>query len=99
MREIRALIDGEGMQLITEAASLVDGCLGKLAGEMEARLVDPLNVRRRAISRLHHERIGKIFRGIEHQPAFRQETMRDHGQAGQQDADQQHHRVTGFFGP
>src|SRR6187455_320426 len=86
------------MQLIAEAASLVDGRLRELAAKVETRLVYPLNVRGRPIAGLHQKRVGEIFGAFERQPAFRQKSMPDHGEARQQDADEQRSRVTGFPG-
>ena len=95
--KIGAHVELSGMQCIAEAAALVDGCLRKLAGEVEARLVYPLKVGRRPISGLHEEGIAQLFRAIERQAALRQEAMPDHGEAGQQDADHQRSRVTGLL--
>ena len=78
-----------GDSMIAEAASLPDGRLGKLAGKVEMRLVDPLDFRGRSIAGLHQEEVGAFPRAVDRQPAFRQEAMPDHGQQREQDADQQ----------
>lgn len=60
-------------------------------------LVYPLDIRGRAIAGLHEEGVAELRRAFEHEPAVRQEAVRDDGEAGQHDADEQRSRVAGLF--
>lgn len=87
-REIDALArDGLG-QHVRETAALIGLLLGKTAGIVEVRLVDPLKVRGRTMTHGHREEVRAFARAVDRQPAFRKKAMPNHSQQRQQDADQ-----------
>ena len=83
-------------QLIGVAATRTRRFLGKVALEGKPRLIHPVHLGQRLFP-FRQVEVRALLRGVERQPAFGEEAMRDHGNERQQDAYRQGGRLAGFL--
>jgi hypothetical protein len=89
VRKIDATIRGRRIQKIGEAAGLAVSVFGERASEVKMRPIDPLDLRRCAITGLHQEKVRTRSCAVERQPPFWKKAMGRDGKQSQYDPDQQ----------